>query len=72
MDLASLKLAESAGLSPEASEKLLYDSIIKLTIHVLKDPRAGFKKIRYIKLFLWIGKNNGIRIFMDSLDILST
>jgi hypothetical protein len=38
MDLASLKLAESTGLLPEASERLWYDSIMKLTIHVLKDP----------------------------------
>jgi hypothetical protein len=43
MDLASPKLAKSAGLPQEASEKLWYDSIMKLTIHVLKDSRAGFK-----------------------------
>jgi hypothetical protein len=45
---------------------------MKLTIHVLKDPRAGFKQISYIERFLWIGKNTGIRNFMDRLDILST
>jgi hypothetical protein len=45
---------------------------MKLTIHVLKDPRAGFKQVRYMECFLWIGKNNGIRFFMDRLDILST
>jgi hypothetical protein len=72
MDLAIPKLAEYAGLSQEASEKLLYDSIMKLTVHVMKDPRAGFKQVRYMERFLWIGKNTGIRIFMDSLDILST
>jgi hypothetical protein len=44
MDLMIPKLAESAGLSLEASEKLWYDSTMKLTIHVLEDPRAGFKK----------------------------
>jgi hypothetical protein len=38
MDLASPKLAEVTGLSEAASEKLFYDSIMKLTIHVLKDP----------------------------------
>jgi DNA-binding Xre family transcriptional regulator len=38
MDLASPKLAEVAGLSEEATEKLWNDSIMKLTIHVLKDP----------------------------------
>jgi hypothetical protein len=72
MDLASPKLAVSAGLSEEASEKLWYDSIMKLTIHVLKDPRAGFKQVRYMEGFLWIGKHTSIRIFMDPLDILST
>jgi hypothetical protein len=38
MDLTSPKLAKYAGLSLEASEKLWYESIMKLTIHVLKDP----------------------------------
>jgi hypothetical protein len=37
----------------------------------LKDPRAGFKQLRYIERYLWIGKNTGIRNFMDRLDILS-
>jgi hypothetical protein len=72
MDLASPKLAESAGLSQEASDKLRYYSIMKLTIHVLKDPRAGFKQVRYMEPFLWIGKNTSIQIFMDRLDILLT
>jgi hypothetical protein len=72
MDLVIPKLAESAGLSQEASEKLWYDVIMKITIHLLKDPRAGFKQVRYMERFLWIGKNTGIQIFMDRLDILST
>jgi hypothetical protein len=72
LDLASPKLAVSAGISNNAAEKLWYDSIMKLTIHVLKDPRAGFKQVRYIKNYLWIGKNTGIHNFMDRLDILST
>jgi hypothetical protein len=72
MDLASPKLAESAGLSLEASEKIWYDSIMKLTIHVLKDPRTGFKQVRYTERFIWIGKNTCIRVFMDRLDILLT
>jgi hypothetical protein len=46
MDLASPKLAEAAGLSVENAEKLWYGSIIKLTIHVLKDTRSGFKQLR--------------------------
>jgi hypothetical protein len=72
MDLASLKLAEYAGLSLEASEKLWYDSIMKLIIHVLKDPRAGFKQIRYMERFLFIGKHTSIRVCMDRLDTPST
>jgi hypothetical protein len=72
MDLASPRLAEDAGLSAEASEKLWYESIMKLTIHVLKDPRSGSKQIRYMERYLFIGKNTGIRVFMDLLDILST
>jgi hypothetical protein len=65
IDLASPKLAESAGISDEASEKLWYDSIMKLNIHVLKDPRSEFKQVRYMERFLWIGKNIGVRDFMD-------
>jgi hypothetical protein len=60
MDLASPKLLESAGLSQEASEKLCYDIIMKLTVHVLKDTRSGLKQVRYMERFLWIGKNTGI------------
>jgi hypothetical protein len=45
---------------------------MKLTIYVLKDPRAGFKQVSYIEHYLWIGKNTGIRNFMDRLVILST
>jgi hypothetical protein len=72
MDLVSPKLAEATGLSLEASEKLSYESIMKLTIHVLKDPRAGFKQVRYKTRYLFIGNNTGIRVSMDRLDILST
>jgi hypothetical protein len=72
MDYASLKLAETAGLSETASEKLFYDIIMRLTVHVLKDPRGGFKQVRYMERHLFIGKNTGARVFMDRLDILST
>jgi hypothetical protein len=56
----------------DAAEQLWYDNIMKLTIHVLKDPRDGFKQERYIEPYLWIGKNTGIRNFIYRLDILST
>jgi hypothetical protein len=72
MDFANPRLAETGGLSEASSEKLFYDSIMKLTIHVLKDPRAGFKQTRYMERHLFIGKNTGVRVFMDRLDILST
>jgi hypothetical protein len=39
---------------------------------ILQDPRAGFKHVHYLEGYLWIGKNNGIRNFMDRLNILST
>jgi hypothetical protein len=45
---------------------------MKLTIHVLKDPRTGFKQGRYMERHLFIGKNTGVRVFMDRIDILST
>jgi hypothetical protein len=45
---------------------------MKLTIHVLKDPRAGFKQVSYIERYIWICKNTGIWNFMDRLDIFST
>jgi hypothetical protein len=72
MDLASPKLAEYAEISDNAAEQQWCDIIMKLTIHVLKDPRAGFKQVRYIERFLWIGKNTSIWNFMDRLDTLST
>jgi hypothetical protein len=48
LDLASPKLAATSGISNYAPEKLGYDSIMKLTIHALKDPRAGFKQVGYM------------------------
>jgi hypothetical protein len=56
-DLASPKLAIAAGISNGAAENLWYDSIMKLTIHVLNDPRAGLKQVHCIERYLWIGKN---------------
>jgi hypothetical protein len=69
MDLVNPKLAESAGLSPEASYKIWYDSIIKLAIHVLKDPRSGFKQVRYMERFLCTGNNND-KSTLRSKDIM--
>jgi hypothetical protein len=71
LDLASPKLAEYAGLSNDPAEKFWNDSIMKLTIYDLKDPRTGFKQVCCIERYLWIDKNSGIRNFMDRLDILS-
>jgi hypothetical protein len=44
LDLISPQIAAAAGMSDEAAEKLWYDSVRKFTIHLLKDPRAGFKQ----------------------------
>jgi hypothetical protein len=52
LDLASPKLALADVRSNNAAEKLWYDSIMKLTIHMLKDPRAVFKQVRYIERYL--------------------
>jgi hypothetical protein len=52
LDLASPKLAVAAGISNGAVGKPWYDSIMKLTKHMLKDPIAGFKRVRYMKCCL--------------------
>jgi hypothetical protein len=41
-DAASRQIAEAAGIDPELQELLLQNAIMALTVHVLKDPRAGF------------------------------
>jgi hypothetical protein len=61
LDLASPKVTSAAGISNDATEKLWYDFMMKLTTRVLKDPRAGFKQVHYIEPYLWIGKNTGIQ-----------
>jgi hypothetical protein len=72
LDLTSPKLAVAAGISNDTRYNLWYDSIMKLTIHVLKDPKAGFSQVRYMERYLWIGKNTGIQNFMDHIDILTS
>jgi hypothetical protein len=72
LDLARPKNLAGAGISNEAAEILWYNSVMKLTIHVLKEPRTGFKQERYMERYLWIGKKTGVRNFTDRLEILST
>jgi hypothetical protein len=46
-----------------------------LTVHVLKDTRAGFKQKRYMERNLFIGNHytgGGVRAFIDLIDVLST
>jgi hypothetical protein len=46
-----------------------------LTLHVLKDPQAGFKQKRYMERHLFIGNHltgGGVRAFLDLIDVLST
>jgi hypothetical protein len=74
-DAASPKIAEAAGIDPELQELLLRNAIMALTVHVLKDPRAGFKHKRYMERNLFIGNHStggGVRAFLDRIDVLST
>jgi hypothetical protein len=72
LGLTGPKIAAAAGISNEAVENLWYDSIIKLTIHVLRDPTVVFKQKHYMERYLWIGKQTGITHFTDRLGIFST
>jgi hypothetical protein len=74
-DAASPQIAEAAGIDPELQELLLRNAIMALTVHVLKDPRAGFKQKRYMERNLFIGNHStggGVRAFLDQIDVLST
>jgi hypothetical protein len=74
-DAASPQIAEAAGINPELRELLLRNAIMALTVHVLKDPRAGFKQKRYMERNLFIGNHltgGGVRAFLDRIDVLST
>jgi hypothetical protein len=53
-DAVSPQIEEAAGIYPELQELLLHNAIMALTVHVLKDPRAGFKQKRYIEQHLFI------------------
>jgi hypothetical protein len=74
-DTARPQIAEAAGIDPELQEFLLRNAIMALTVHVLKDPRAGFKHKRYMERNLFIGNHStggGVRAFLDRIDVLST
>jgi hypothetical protein len=74
-DAASPQIAEAAGIDPELQELLLRNAIMALTVHVWKDPRAGFKQKRYMECNLFIGNHltgGGVRAFLDRIDVLST
>jgi hypothetical protein len=48
---------------------------MSLTVHVLKDPRAGFKHKRYMERNIFIGNHStggGVMAFLDRIDVLST
>jgi hypothetical protein len=53
-DVASPQISEAAGIDPELQELLLRNAIMALTVHVLKDPRAGFKQKCYMERNLFI------------------
>jgi hypothetical protein len=74
-DAASPQIAEAAGIDTELQELLLRNAIMALTVHVFKDPRAGFKQKRYMERNLFIGNHStggGVRAFLDQIDVLST
>jgi hypothetical protein len=66
---------EAAGIDPELQGLLLQNAIMALTVHVLKDPRAGFKQKCYMERNLFIGNHStggGVRAFLYRIDVLST
>jgi hypothetical protein len=74
-DSASPQVAEAAGIDPELQEVLLRNAIMALAVHVLKDPREGFKNKHYMERNLFIGNHStsgGVRAFLDRIDVLST
>jgi hypothetical protein len=74
-DAASPQIAEVAGIDMELQELLLWNAMMALTVHVLKDPRAGFKQKHYMERNLFIGNHStggGVRAFLDRIDVLST
>jgi hypothetical protein len=74
-DAESPQIAEAAGIDPELQELLLRNAIMALTVHALKDPRAGSKKKRYMERDIFIGNHStggGVRAFLDRIDVLST
>jgi hypothetical protein len=74
-DAASPQIAEAAGINSQLQELLLRNAIMALTVHVLKDPRAGFKQKQYMNQTLFIGNHStfgGVRAFLDRIDALST
>ena len=60
-DAASPQIAEAHGIDPDLQELLLRNAIMALTVHVLKDPRAGFKQKRYMERNLFIGHQSSGR-----------
>jgi hypothetical protein len=48
-DAASPQIVEAARIDPELQELLLQQTLMALTVHVLKDPRAGSKQKRYME-----------------------
>jgi hypothetical protein len=74
-DAASPQIVEAAVIDLEFQELLLWNTIMALTVHVLKDPRAGFKQKRYMEQHLFIrdqSTGGEVRAFLDPIDVLST
>jgi hypothetical protein len=68
-------IVEAAGIDLELQELVLGNTIMALTLHVLKDPRAGFKQKLNTERNLFLGNHStggGVRAFIDRIDVLST
>jgi hypothetical protein len=75
LDEASPQISKATGIDPELQYFLLRNTIMALTMHVLKDPRAGFKHKCYMERNIFIGNHStggGVRAFLDRIDVLST
>jgi hypothetical protein len=53
-DAASPQISGAARIDPKLQELLLQDARMAFTVHVLKDPRVGFKQKRYMARNLFI------------------
>jgi hypothetical protein len=71
LDIAGPLFTAASGTIPDAAADSWYASIVNLALRVLEDTREGMKHKRYMECHLFMGKQTGVRNFMDIIDILS-